>query len=274
VSVSARRFLRKAALPSVWCPGCGNGITTKALIEAVDGLGWNQDEVVVVGGIGCSGRTPFILDFNTLHALHGRALAFATGIKLASPELNVIAVMGDGDATAIGGNHFIHACRRNLDITALVYNNSIYGQTGGQLAPTTPMGMRSTTSMAGSVDCEFDICRLAAGAGASFVARSTVYDFHECRDLIKDALRHHGFSVIEILTNCPTYFGRLNDLKEPRDTILHLRDLTEPSHEDHERHVREAAHRLGTGVLFCEERSEFLDRYDAARMIAGNEGRK
>jgi TPP-dependent indolepyruvate ferredoxin oxidoreductase alpha subunit len=143
------KFLRQSQLPHVWCPGCGDGMVVKALLQAIGELQVRPEQGRVVSGIGCSGRTPFVLDFNTMHTTHGRALAFATGIKLANPELHVIVIMGDGDASAIGGNHFIHACRRNLDLTALVFNNGIYGLTGGQLAPTTPQGKRSTTSQAG-----------------------------------------------------------------------------------------------------------------------------
>ena len=161
--------------PHVWCPGCGNGIILGALIRAIDRLGLEKDEIVLASGIGCSGRMPVYADFNTLHTTHGRCLTFATGVKLANPDLNVITVMGDGDATAIGGNHFIHAARRNLDLTAIIINNQIYGMTGGQFSPTTPYGSHASTAGYGHIEHAFSISELAVTAGASFVARATVY---------------------------------------------------------------------------------------------------
>ena len=138
--------------PHIWCPGCGNGIVLGALIRAIDRSGLKKDDIVLVSGIGCSGRMTVYADFNTLHTTHGRALTFATGIKLAKPSLNVIVIMGDGDATAIGGNHFIHAARRNIDLTAIIINNQIYGMTGGQSSPTTPPGSTTTTTPYGQIE--------------------------------------------------------------------------------------------------------------------------
>ncbi len=237
---SYETYLRSGVLPSVWCPGCGNGVIVKALVNAVSALELDKNKIVVVGGIGCSGRTPFILDFNTMHTTHGRALAFATGIKLTRPELKVIVVMGDGDAVSIGGNHFIHACRRNIDLTAIVFNNSIYGQTGGQLAPTTPQGKRSTTTLQGNIEPAFDPSQLALGAGASFVARTTVFDFRELDQLLQKALAHKGFSVVEVVTTCPTYFGRMNDSMES-----------------------ELIEKRPTGIFRDEQRSEYTELYRA-----------
>ena len=228
MSESYRKFLRASQLPHVWCPGCGNGMIVKAFLQAIEDMKYEQDKVVVVSGIGCSGRTPFVLDFNTMHTTHGRALAFATGVKLANPELHVITIMGDGDASAIGGNHFIHACRRNIDITALIFNNGIYGLTGGQLAPTTPTGKKSTTSTTGNIEPPFDLVRLALGAGAGFVARTTSFDHKQMTSLIRRALGYKGFSVVDIMTSCPTYFGRMNEVAEPYDMVHYLRDTTAP----------------------------------------------
>lgn len=263
-------YLRTEKLPSVWCPGCGNGTIVKALINAVIDLKLKKDDVVVIGGIGCSGRTPFILDFNTMHTTHGRALAFATGIKLIKPHLKVIVAMGDGDAAAIGGNHFIHACRRNIDLTAIVFNNAIYGQTGGQLAPTTPQGKRSTTSLWGSIDPAFDLCKLACGAGASFVARTTVFDFRELRELLKRALAHKGFSVVEVLTTCPTYFGRMNELRDPYEMLHQLKETTLPPEVKEPKAVQEElAEALPTGIFCEEERPEYTELYSKLCKKAG-----
>ncbi|MDH4319633.1 MAG: thiamine pyrophosphate-dependent enzyme, partial [Desulfobulbaceae bacterium] len=184
-----RKYLRHdKEFPHVWCPGCGNGIIMGAMLRAIDDLSLSKDEVVLASGIGCSGRMPTYLDFNTLHTTHGRALTFATGIKLANPSLHVIAIMGDGDAAAIGGNHFIHAARRNLNLTAIIINNSIYGMTGGQYSPTTPFGSKSTTSIHGHIEQAFSIAELAVTAGGAFVARSTVYHAELLTDLIKKAI--------------------------------------------------------------------------------------
>jgi 2-oxoglutarate ferredoxin oxidoreductase subunit beta len=262
MSENYRQYLRLQQLPHVWCPGCGNGSIVKALLETVGELGLDQDKVVVVSGIGCSGRTPFVLDFNTMHTTHGRALAFATGIKLARPELKVIVVMGDGDASAIGGNHFIHACRRNLDLTALVFNNGIYGLTGGQLAPTTPLGRRSTTSLHGSIEPAFDLVKLALGAGAGFVARTTSFDHRQMLDLMSRALQHRGFSFVDILTSCPTYFGRMNDVGEPYDMLRYLRDTTVPLETlDGEEPTAAAGGRMPTGIFRDENRPDYATLY-------------
>src|SRR3990172_6518935 len=173
---SAYSYLRPTKkFPNVWCSGCGIGIVMSALIRAIDRIGLEKDDVALVSGIGCTGRMPVYLDFNTMHTTHGRALAFATGLKLAKPHMEVIVVMGDGDALAIGGNHFIHASRRNIDLTAIVINNQVYGMTGGQVSPTTPHGAKASTAIYGHLEQPFDIAGLAMAAGAPFVARGTVY---------------------------------------------------------------------------------------------------
>ena len=165
--------------PTVWCPGCGNGVVLSSIVRAINKLGIDKNYVTLVSGIGCSGRLPAYVDVNTVHTTHGRALAYATGIKLAKPEMEVIVVMGDGDSLAIGGNHFIHTARRNIELTAIIINNRIYGMTGGQYSPATPTGSISTTSSYGNIDQPFDISKMAEVAGAGFVARSTVYHVAE-----------------------------------------------------------------------------------------------
>lgn len=198
--------------PHVWCPGCGNGILLGALIRAIDRTGYEKDEIVLVSGIGCSGRLPVYVDFNTLHTTHGRALTFATGIKLANPKLQVIVIMGDGDATAIGGNHFIHAARRNINLTAIILNNNIYGMTGGQYSPTTPYGALATTAPYTNIEHSFSIAELAITAGAGMVARGTVYHAGMLDGLIEHAIKKRGFSVVEVITHCHTQFGRRNKM--------------------------------------------------------------
>lgn len=197
-------------LPHIWCPGCGHGILMRSLAIAIEESGIDKDKICIVSGIGCSSRSSGYFNYNTVHTTHGRALAFATGIKLANPELHVIVISGDGDATAIGGNHLIHSCRRNIDITTIVFNNNIYGMTGGQYSPTTPTNDKATTAPYGNIDKPFDICDLAAGAGATFVARASAYHAKQMIDYTKKALLHKGFSVVEGLSVCPTYYGRKN----------------------------------------------------------------
>ncbi|MEW5693545.1 MAG: 2-oxoacid:ferredoxin oxidoreductase subunit beta [Candidatus Hydrogenedentota bacterium] len=219
-------YLRpKKKFPTVWCAGCGNGIVLQSIVSAIDSLGLDRNKVVLVSGIGCSSRAPVYVDFNSLHTTHGRAIAFASGVKFADPQLKVIVITGDGDAVAIGGNHFIHACRRNMDITAIVFNNYIYGMTGGQVSPTTPQSAFASTSPHGNIDQPFDICELAIGAGASFVARTTVAHPNLLYQYILQGLKNNGFSVIEVLVNCPTNFGRRNKLGDAVNMIKSLKEM-------------------------------------------------
>ncbi|MFP4309268.1 MAG: 2-oxoacid:ferredoxin oxidoreductase subunit beta [Desulfococcaceae bacterium] len=212
-------YIRERFFPHMWCPGCGHGIVLGGLLRAVEQLGMSKNEIVMVSGIGCSSRISGYVDFHSLHTLHGRALAFATGVKLSMPELNVIVPMGDGDALAIGGNHFIHAARRNIAMTAIVMNNRIYGMTGGQYSPLSGYGKQATTAPYGNIDQDFDVVELARAAGASFVARTTTYHAREITQLLKAAIIHDGFSVVEILSQCPTYFGRKNRLGSAADMM-------------------------------------------------------
>lgn len=207
-----RQYLRLEMMPHILCPGCGHGIVLKSILRAVHRLQLPRDKVVFVSGIGCSSRIVGYVDFCTLHTTHGRPLTFASGIKLARPDLHVIVITGDGDGLAIGGNHLIHAARRNIDLTCLLLNNAIYGMTGGQGAPTTPEGARSSISPGGAVEPAFDACRLALGAGASFVARGVTAAPLQLDDMLVAALQHRGFSFVEILSDCPEYFGRYNDV--------------------------------------------------------------
>lgn len=214
------RYLRQERLPHIWCPGCGNGIVVGCLLRAVKKLGLDQDRTVIVGGIGCSSRAVGYLDFDTLHTTHGRALAFATGVKLARPELNVIVITGDGDATAIGGNHLIHAARRNIDLTVLLFNNNIYGMTGGQYSPLTPAGKKATTAPYGTLERAFDVAELVRSAGATYVGRSTTYHDKLLTDLIVAGIENKGFSLIEAVTACPTGYGRRNSMRNGAEMLM------------------------------------------------------
>ena len=255
------KYLRTNRMPLIWCVGCGNGIVLKAILRAVDRLGLNKDEIVMVSGIGCSSRTPGYVDFNTVHTTHGRALAFATGIKMAKPELTVIVVSGDGDATAIGGNHFIHTARRNIDLTLIVFNNYIYGMTGGQYSPTTPFGSWASTSPYGNVENSFDICGLATAAGASYVARGTVYHAVQLDKLIESAIRKKGFSVVEALTPCPTYYGRRNNQRSAVDMMRWQIENTISAAKAAKMPPEALNGKIVTGVLTDRERPEYVTEY-------------
>ena len=221
-----KSYLRAKRFPTLWCPGCGLGIVMGAIIRAIDHLELERDKVALFSGIGCTGRMTVYVDFDTLHTTHGRALAFATGLKLARPEIKVMVVMGDGDALAIGGNHFIHVARRNLDLTAIIVNNSTYGMTGGQVAPTTPLGAKSTTAPYGNIEPPFDIAKLAEASGASFVARSTVYHALELERFIAQGIEKKGFSVVEVLSDCPIHYGNLNEMHDAISMLKWYKDNT------------------------------------------------
>jgi len=221
-------YLRERFFPHMWCPGCGHGIVLNSLIRAIEKLGLSKNEIVMVSGIGCSSRISGYVDFHTLHTIHGRALAFATGVKMGCPELNIIVPMGDGDALAIGGNHFIHAARRNIDITAIIMNNRIYGMTGGQYSPLSGYGTMATTAPYSNIDHDFDPVALSKSAGASFVARATTYHVKQMTDILKKAILHEGFSVVEVLSQCPTYFGRKNRLGSAVEMMEFYKSQTTP----------------------------------------------
>jgi 2-oxoglutarate/2-oxoacid ferredoxin oxidoreductase subunit beta len=272
-------YLRNRFMPHIWCPGCGHGIVLNSLLRAIESLELAKNDIVMISGIGCSARIQGYVDFHTMHTLHGRALAFATGIKMAWPLLKVIVPMGDGDALAIGGNHFIHAARRNIDVTAIIMNNSTYGMTGGQHSPLSRFGDHATTAPFGTVDAPFDVVALASAAGASFVARTTTFHTREMTRLFAAAIAHQGFSVVEVLSQCPTYYGRTNDAGDAvammegyRDNTVRVGSLSaEPAESDHAR--------IPIGVFRDESRPEYCASYrsqvqEPARAAAQERERK
>ena len=260
-------YIRERFFPHMWCPGCGHGTVLNNLVRAVESLGIKKKEIVMVSGIGCSSRIAGYLDFHTLHTLHGRALAFATGVKLSRPELNVIVPMGDGDALAIGGNHFIHAARRNINITALVMNNRIYGMTGGQFSPLSGAGTLATTAPFGNIDQDFDIAALAQAAGATYVARTTTYHVKEIQKYLAEAIVHPGFAVVEVMSQCPTYFGRKNKQGGAVEMMRLFKDKTATmgsgKGEDQDKVLR--------GVFVRRDRPEYCVQYEQIIQYAGKE---
>jgi len=255
-------YFRTDKLPHIWCPGCGHGIIMRSIAQAISNLGLDKDKVCIVSGIGCSSRAPGYMDFNTLHTTHGRALAFATGVKLARPELEVIVITGDGDASAIGGNHLIHACRRNIGITTIVFNNNIYGMTGGQYSPTTPHEELGTTAPHGNIDMPFDIANLAGAAGASYTGRTTAYHVPQMTKMIQGAIAHKGFSLVEAISICPTYYGRKNKKGSVVDMMNFLKDSFYDVKLADKLPEEKKAGKFTMGMFKQVEAPEYTEQYD------------
>ncbi|MDD2974526.1 MAG: 2-oxoglutarate ferredoxin oxidoreductase subunit beta [Aliarcobacter cryaerophilus] len=259
-------YLRTDKMPTLWCWGCGDGVILKALIRAIDKLGWNMDDVCVVSGIGCSGRFSSYINCNTVHTTHGRTLPYATGIKMANPNKKVIVVGGDGDGLAIGGNHTIHAARRNIDLTYILINNFIYGLTNSQTSPTTPKGMWTATMERGNIDPTFDSCKLVEAAGASFVARETMIDPKKLERTLVKALEHKGFSYLEVFSNCHVNLGRKNKMASATENLEWIDsislaktkfDMLEESQKDG---------KYPTGVLKQDENAlEYCEAYEKVK---------
>ncbi len=259
--IEVDKYLRMNRFPLIWCEGCGHGIVLKAMLNAIEKHQLDQNQVAMVSGIGCSSRATGYVDFNTLHTTHGRAIAFATGVKMANPDLKVIVVTGDGDATAIGGNHFIHAARRNLDITVVLFNNWIYGMTGGQVSPTTPAEKRATTAPYGNLESSFDISKLAIAAGASFVARGSVNNPVKLSQFIEKGIARKGFSLIEAFTPCPTAFGRQNKMAIPMDNMNWIKERTISLRKAAKMTEEELQGKLVTGILTDVAKPEYVEMY-------------
>ena len=272
------QYMRIDHLPHIWCPGCGNGVIMRDVAVALDELindpdsDFDRDNIVIVSGIGCSSRAAGYLDFNSIHTTHGRAIAFATGIKMANPKLHVVVLTGDGDCSAIGGNHLIHAARRNLGLTVICFNNDIYGMTGGQYSPTTPTGDKATTAPYGNLDRPFDIALLAAGAGASFAARGDVFHARETTAIIKQAMLHKGFSLVDVYSVCPTYYGRKNKKGDAVEMLKWQRDNLIPMNRFNVMTPEDLAGKKPIGILaendfpeYSEEYQKLIDRCQAKK---------
>jgi 2-oxoglutarate ferredoxin oxidoreductase subunit beta len=266
------KYLRMEKLPLYWCPGCGNGTVLKAMITAIDELGWKPEDIMMVSGIGCSSRATGYVDFHTIHTLHGRAVPVATAIKMAHPGMHVITFSGDGDSTAIGGNHFIHACRRNIDITVIIVDNWIYGMTGGQYSPLTPTGTKASTMPRGNIDPNFDIAELAKGAGATFVARESVAEPIKLKNAIKKGLQHKGASIIDALSNCHIQWGRRNKYGDPVKLVDLIKEKTVTKTKAAKMTEEELAGKYVTGILHEDTtKKEYTEAYKELVEKAQNE---
>jgi 2-oxoglutarate ferredoxin oxidoreductase subunit beta len=267
--MAVKNYIRERFFPHIWCPGCGHGVVLGGLVRAIKAIGLNKNDIVMVSGIGCSSRIVGYMDFHTLHTLHGRALAFAIGVKMSRPDLTLLVPMGDGDALAIGGNHFIHACRRNIDMTAIVMNNKVYGMTGGQYSPLSGYGTMATTAPYTNIDQEFDVVNLAIASGATFVARSTSYHVQQMPEILEEAIRHKGFSVVEVMSPCPTYYGRKNKEGNAVEMMERLKNTTTPIGS---KAKRENPSLIERGIFVKKEMPEYCTEYQKIieRAMKGN----
>ena len=259
-------YLRTDKMPTLWCWGCGDGVILKSVIRAIEKIGWNMDDVCVVSGIGCSGRFSSYINCNTVHTTHGRTLPYATGIKLANPDKKVIVVGGDGDGLAIGGNHTIHASRRNIDLNYIIINNFIYGLTNSQTSPTTPQGMWTVTMSRGNIDPTFDACKLVEAAGASFVARETMLDPKKLERTLVKAFEHRGFSFVEVFSNCHVNLGRKNKMATAMANLEWIDSISMAKAKFEKLEPEEQKGIFPTGILKHDtEAAEYCQSYDKVK---------
>ena len=277
-----KKYLRDGMWPTIFCNGCGHGVVLEYTLWALEEVGWDMDKTVFVSGIGCSSRMPGYINADGLHTTHGRAIAFATGIKAANPDLNIVIFTGDGDCSGIGGNHLIHAARRNMDLTVIMINNFIYGMTGGQLAPTAPLGSIATTAPYGNIEPPFDICNLVKALGANYVARWSVTHPYQPIKSVKDALNKKGFSLVEFLAPCPTAFGRRNKLGDIKkhwewydnNTIL-IEDYERIMNYGSEKEKEEIKNMFPIGVFQDLNNPGFFEQYEKlVDRVMGREPKK
>ena len=255
-------LLRTDRIPHIWCAGCGIGTVFGCVLSAIRKSGFPLDDVHVISGIGCTGRMAGYVKLDSYHTTHGRAIPFATGLKLARPESSVLVCSGDGDLLAIGGNHFIHAARRNIDITVLCVNNFNYGMTGGQLAPSTPFGARTTTSAIGCPEEPFNFCHMAAASGAVYVARWTALHIRRLTDSLSEAMEKRGFSFVEVLSPCPTSFGRRNKMGKGLDVLKYYHEQSVIRNGiDPKEATLDFNENLVVGKFVDIERPSFMDNY-------------
>ncbi len=259
------RLSCRETVKRIWCSGCGNGIILGATVRAIHKAGLDPDRIAFLSGVGCAGRASNYMDFDAMHTLHGRTIPPAIGIKMARPEMKVVIFTGDGDAVGIGGNHFIHAARRNINITMVIANNMIYGMTGGQVAPTTELGDFASTAPFGNIDPPFDICRLAEIAGATYVARGTAYHVVQIISYIEKAILHKGFSVVEVMSQCPTQYGHLNRIGNAVEMLKWLKEKAVFREKEKELSPEQLRGKFIIGEFVNQSKPEYSEEY--AKMI-------
>ena len=258
-----KKYTRSHVTRTTTCSGCGNGIVTQAILRAIDELDLKMNDFVFVSGIGCSAWIPSpLFDADTLHTTHGRPIAFATGVKLGLPEKHVMVASGDGDLTAIGGNHLIHAARRNIDLTVIVINNGIYGMTGGQTAPTTPRGLKTITSPYGTLEHTFDISKMVAAAGASYVARWTSYHPRQMTRSIKKGIQKKGFALIEAVSQCPVQYGKASKIGNAVDILRYFKENSVRMNKAKEMPTQELEGKIIVGEFVDIEKEELTEEWE------------
>ena len=256
------KYIRYGYFPTTWCPGCADGVILKSIAIVLADMGIDPNDVCVVSGIGCSGRMSNYFNTNSIHTTHGRALTFATGIKLSRPEKMVIVISGDGDASAIGGNHLIHAARRNIGLKLIIVNNAIYAMTGGQVSPTTAQDFFTETTVYGNHEPNFDISQLLIGAGATFVARESITKLPRLNRTMRQAFEHNGFSALEIMGNCHINLGRRNKMRTPMAMMEYLDNITYLNENADKMSDEEKAGKYPLGILAEKnDRMEYADMY-------------
>lgn len=254
------KYLRRDRLPTIFCAGCGNGIAMNTFFNGMEMAEIDFENLVLVSGIGCSSRIPGYIDCDSLHTTHGRPIAFATGVKLANPELDVVVFSGDGDAAAIGGNHLIHGARRNINLTVICINNSIYGMTGGQISPTSPQGSYGSTAPYGALERPFSLSDLVTAAGATYVARWTTAHPVQLSNAIKKGLLNKGFSFIEVISQCPTYYGRKNRMKTPIEMLQWMKESSILKRKADKLEESELLGKIIVGEFQKKEEPEYTDK--------------
>jgi 2-oxoglutarate ferredoxin oxidoreductase subunit beta len=254
------KYLRKDRLPHIFCAGCGNGIIMNTFFNGMEMAEVDFEDVVMVSGIGCSSRIPGYVKCDSLHTTHGRPISFATGVKLANPENEVVVFTGDGDAAAIGGNHLIHGARRNINLTVICINNSIYGMTGGQISPTSPRGSYGSTAPYGAIERPFDLSELVKAAGATYVARWTTAQPVQLSNTIKKGLQNNGFSFIEVISQCPTYFGRKNKMRTPVEMMQWMKEASIVKRRADKLSNEELEGKIVVGEFQAKKEVEYSDR--------------
>ena len=255
-------YLREDRLPHIFCPGCGNGTIVNTFFKGMEEAKIDFDNLALVSGIGCSSRIPGYVQCDSLHTTHGRALSFATGLKISNPDLDVVVFSGDGDCASIGGNHLIHAARRNIDLTVICVNNNIYGMTGGQISPTSPKGSFGTTAPYGSEDKPFNLAELVAAAGATYSARWTTAHVSHVVSSIKKGLKNKGFSFIEVVSQCPTYYGRKNKMKTPVSMVKYLKESSIYKNNAEMLSSKELEGKIVIGEFINKPRAEFTENVE------------
>lgn len=268
-----KKYTRSHVTRTTTCPGCGNGIVTQAILRAIDELGLQMNDFVFVSGIGCSAWIPSpLFDADTLHTTHGRPIAFATGVKLGLPNKHVMVASGDGDLTAIGGNHLIHAARRNIDLTVVLINNGIYGMTGGQTAPTTPRGLKTITSPYGTLEHTFDISAMVAAAGASYVARWTTYHPRQMTRAIKKGIQKKGFAFIEAVSQCPVQYGKASKIGKAVDILKYFKENSIRVDKARGAATEELEGKIIVGEFVDVEKAELSEEWERLKCALMEEG--